>query len=197
MKNLFIILGCAMLASCSTAGLKVQKINRIEHKIVQKNVALKKNEQIYIAAAIDALNQVPVANKSKQEFLALRLLTNAQSIAGVPVSTMKLNVNLLLDDNKNETKKLADKEKEDANNIVAKEKLIEQEKVLQEKVNAEAVKLAAEHNKNIFTKISHWIGLILIIGAGAVLLYFFGPIIIPLAKTIFSALRNLIKGLFG
>lgn len=184
MKKLLNILCFIVLASCTS--LEKKTIKEVEQvKTAQKQVTvvekkLSQSTKVYIDGALQALKKQPAEHITTQTKLAVRLLENAQEIEGVPLHSLRLDVEMLsknIPDNP-ETKKLLDLESNHREAIKERLKLEEQIKTLRNQIEEDALKLALIHNKSWFEKtkdwIFDWIGLIAIL----VLLIILGPKII-------------------
>ena len=184
MKKLLNILCFIVLASCTS--LEKKTIKEVEQvKTAQKQVTvvekkLSQSTKVYIDGALQALKKQPAEHTTTQTKLAVRLLENAQEIEGIPLHSLRLDVEMLsknIPDNP-ETKKLLDLESNHREAIKERLKLEEQIKTLRNQIEEDALKLALIHNKSWFEKtkdwIFDWIGLIAIL----VLLIILGPKII-------------------
>ena len=186
MKRFFVILACFFIVGCSTTGLKVQKLANIENKIEEKDTALRKSEAAYIAGAKDALEHIPQEKRLKEDKLALRFINRAASIVGPPLPSDAFNVDALLVDDPTETKRLTEQEQEDVINQKVKAQLLIEKKNIQQQINSEAVKLSDEHNRGLMHKVYWFLG----IAAIGALLYFFGPILLPILASVFKGFHS-------
>lgn len=182
MKGLTIILiGLLSLASCTSLTKRtLNNIDKLEVKQKQEQVVEKKlstSKAVYIDGALKALKKQPIEHTTPETKLALRLLENAQDIAGIPEHSLRLDVDLLTKPIADpvETTKLITLESEHRNAIREREVLEQEVNELRVKIEKDAKTLATIHDKSFITRIKEGIFNYIAVIAIIAMLIMFGP----------------------
>lgn len=149
----FIFIAILGLTSCGSLQHTEKKIAEIEiRKAILVDNQNTQNSK-FIDAAKRALETIPEDNRTKEDNLALRLLTDSQKITGVPPKEDTFNVSALI---KAEPSAIAELEKEEAKteNVKAEiKKLDAKEQELKDRAVTQAEDILRKEDNSLFGRI--------------------------------------------
>lgn len=193
MRYLLLLLTAITLASCNTTKRDIRNLEKIDKAIVVVKKPLDDNSKVYVDAAIKILQKDPTRND-----ITLRLLTDAQTIIGIPKESNKLDVAGLINKDPVHIATLTALEVKDKEAIKQLDTLKEKKEVLTAKI-IEDTKKELAIQKTFLQRIKAGVEHYLMITAGILLVLFVGPSIlkavfnISLSFTPLGFLRNLFK----
>ncbi len=177
-----LIISLFFLTSCATTSQRknIQKSITISAKIEQKQKTISKNQSVLLKSAIDALKKT---KESKEVNYAIKILTNLDETLDSSDNSNLIDTNKILY-GKDKEKKLEEIKLDKTIKLIKSEqinviKLKEDNKILQNKIIENAIKIENGNNKNTFWSFIKFgisgVGLV-----GLILLIIICPILIPI-----------------
>lgn len=194
--HFLLLLPLVFTIGCASPYHQVQRAAAVTKKIAVVNKTVDKHQRALVDGIAKSLAQIPVAQQTKEEKLAIRLTNDLQNTMGAPDPSVKIDVPALLSDDEKiklaAESKLREQEKQLSTALVQKEKLQAQLDDANQKLVEYGTQKAIEEHKSFWWKVKFYGGIVLAVIGFAVLSYFFPPILALLHVAISAVI-----GLFG